>query len=77
MIRRPFPPDHPAAATAAVFAEMLERLNPKLRMRTCPRVIKRARHNSYRVKKPADHGIRHTAPATINLVNLGHHRPAA
>jgi hypothetical protein len=35
-----------------------------------PRVVKRARHNSYRVKKPADHGTRHTGPATIKLVNL-------
>jgi hypothetical protein len=32
-------------------------------------VVKRARHNSYRVKKPGQHGIRHDAPATIKLVN--------
>jgi hypothetical protein len=70
MIRRPFPPDHPAAATAAVFAEMLERLNPKRRMRTCPRVIKRARHNSYRVKRPSDVAVTHTSPPTIKLEGL-------
>jgi hypothetical protein len=45
------------------------RLNPKRRHRTCPRVVKRARHNSYRVKRPGDHGTRHTGPATISLVN--------
>jgi hypothetical protein len=28
------------------------------------------RHNSYRVKLPGDHGIRHPGPATISLVNL-------
>ena len=34
-------------------------LNPGRRRRTYPRVVKRARHNSYRVKKPADKGTRH------------------
>jgi hypothetical protein len=45
-------------------------LNPRRRNRTYPRVIKRARHNSYRVKGPADHGTRHPGPPTIKLVNL-------
>jgi hypothetical protein len=45
-------------------------LNPGRRHRTCPRVIKRARHNSYRVKKPGDTSTRHDGPATIRLVNL-------
>ena len=44
-------------------------LNPKRRHRTYPRVVKRARHNSYRVKRPGDHGARHPGPATISLVN--------
>ena len=39
------------------------------RERTCPRVVKRARHNSYRVKKPGQHATRHDAPATIRLLN--------
>ena len=30
------------------------------RERTYPRVIKRARRNSYWIKKPGDHGTRHT-----------------
>jgi hypothetical protein len=70
MIRRPFPPDRLAAITAAAFAEMLERLNPQRRHRTCPRVIKRARHNSYRVKRPGDVSITHTSPPTIKLDGL-------
>ncbi len=44
------------------------KLNEK-RERSYPRVVKRARHNSYRVKKPGQHGTRHDAPATIKLVN--------
>jgi hypothetical protein len=44
------------------------KLNTK-RERSYPRVVKRARHNSYRVKKPGQHGTRHEAPATIKLVN--------
>jgi len=40
------------------------------RERTYPRVVKRARHNSYRVKRPGDHGIRHSSPPTVRLVNL-------
>jgi hypothetical protein len=33
-------------------------------------VVKRVRHNSYLVKKPADKGTRHDKPPTIVLVNL-------
>jgi hypothetical protein len=32
-------------------------------------VIKRGRHNFYRVKKPGDKNIRHHGPATIRLAN--------
>jgi len=67
VIRRPFPPDHQAAITKTAIAEMLERLNPHRRLRTCPRVIKRARHNSYRVKRPTDTSITHPRPPTIKL----------
>jgi hypothetical protein len=45
-------------------------LSPQRRHRTCPRAVKRARHNSYRVKKPGDTGTRHNNPPTIVLVNL-------
>jgi len=30
-------------------------------------VVKRARHNNYRVKKPDDTGVRHPGPAMINI----------
>jgi hypothetical protein len=40
------------------------------RERTYPRVIKRGRHNAYRVKKPGDHGTQHESPPAITLVNL-------
>jgi len=33
-------------------------------------VIRRARHNSYRVKRPADTGTRYHGPPTLWLVNL-------
>jgi len=32
-------------------------LNPRRRNRSYPRVVKRARHNSYRVKRPGDTGV--------------------
>jgi hypothetical protein len=44
-------------------------LNPRRRHRTWPRAVKRARHNAYRAKKPADHGTRHQGPPTIQLAN--------
>ncbi|MDQ6748740.1 MAG: hypothetical protein M3010_11635 [Candidatus Dormibacteraeota bacterium] len=45
-------------------------LNPARRHRSYPRVVRRARHNSYPIKKPGDTGIRHRGPPTIRLVNL-------
>ncbi len=39
------------------------------RERSYPRVVKRARHNSYRVKKPGDTGARYNGPPTIKLAN--------
>jgi hypothetical protein len=47
----------------------LRNLNPR-RHRSYPRVIRRARHNSYRVKRPGDTGICYHGPPTIRLVNL-------
>jgi hypothetical protein len=44
------------------------KLNPRRRHRSYPRVIKRGRHNSYRIKKPGDTGTRHDGPATIRLI---------
>lgn len=45
-----------------------ELINPERRERTCPRAVKRGRHNSYRVKKPGEPAsTRHHAPATIHI----------
>lgn len=52
-------------------------LNPHRRHRTYPRVVKRARHNSYQVKKSTHTGIRHDGPATITLANLRTAEPRA
>jgi hypothetical protein len=65
------PPGQQAALLAEVSADITrnKNLNPPRRHRTYPRVIKRGRYNSYRVKKPGDHGTRHTGPPTIRLAN--------
>jgi hypothetical protein len=47
-------------------------LNPPRRHRTYPRVVKRARHNHYRVKHDSDTGTRHTSPPTITLIDHHH-----
>jgi hypothetical protein len=41
----------------------------KRRERSYPRVVKRARHNHYAVRKPGQHGVRHDAPPTVKLCN--------
>jgi hypothetical protein len=43
-------------------------LNSK-RERSCPRVVKRARHSHFPVKKPGQHSVRHDGPPTIVLAN--------
>ena len=69
MIRRPFPPDQQHSLQRAI-ADITspQHLNTR-RERTYPRAVKRARHNSYPVKKPGQHGTRHDATATIKLAN--------
>jgi hypothetical protein len=66
-----FPPDHAAVLRDQIAADITrtKNLNPRRRHRTYPRVVKRGRHNSYRIKKPADYGTRHDGPATIRLAN--------
>jgi len=51
------------------MADITRKKNLNLRRRTYPRVVKCARRNSYRVKKPGDTGIRHNGPPTIRLAN--------
>lgn len=68
-----FPPQRLAAAlteTISEISEIGERPNRKRRNRTCPRVVKRARHNSYRVKRRTDKIIRHAGPADIRILAL-------
>jgi hypothetical protein len=71
-----FPPEHHERILATVMAGITrtKHLNPGRRHRTCPRVIKRARHHSCRVKRPGGHGTRHSGPATIKLASP--HLPA-
>ena len=67
---RLFPPEGTAQALARIMADITRKrnLNPSRRHRTYPRVIKRSRHNTYRVKKPGDLGTRHHGPPAITLV---------
>jgi hypothetical protein len=70
-----FPPEQQERLLAAVMADITDRrnLNPARRHRSYPRMIKRARHNSYRVKRPGDTGVRHDGPAAVCLANPRHH----
>ncbi|MEU8192324.1 hypothetical protein AB0C10_00925 [Microbispora amethystogenes] len=72
MMLRIFPPDRQERVVERLKKDITRKknLNPKRRDRSYPRVVKRARHNSYRVKRPGDVGVRHDGPATIDLVNL-------
>jgi len=55
-------------ALPAVLAEIADRPNPERRHRSCLRAVKRARHNSYPVKKPGQAAsTRHPGPATIHF----------
>jgi hypothetical protein len=75
---RSFPPDQQNGARTAIKASIAAKrnINPPHRHRTYPRVVKRARHNSDRVKRTSDQGIRHGGPPTIKLANL-HRRTLA
>jgi hypothetical protein len=67
-----FPPDQARRSLTAVMADITSprNLNPARRHRSYPRVTRRARRNSYRVKRPGDTGTRYHGPPTIRLVNL-------
>ena len=67
---RLFPPEHAQRILARIMADITSENNLNTRReRSYPRVVKRARHNSYRVKKPGDNGARHDGPPTIQLAN--------
>src|SRR5215471_18046052 len=65
--RRTFPPEHRKRALTEAIAEINERRTKGRRNRTTPRVIRRARHNCYIVKKPHHRGTVHHRPPTIHL----------
>jgi hypothetical protein len=66
--RRAFPPGDWTEHLPRVLAELGRKPLPARRHRTCPRAVKRARHNSYRVKKPDEPAsTRHPGPATIRF----------
>ena len=67
-----FPPEDWDRVLPHVLAEITRKTNPERRERSYPRVVKRARHNSYRVKRPGDTGTRHTGPPTTNIRALNH-----
>ncbi len=70
--RRISPPPNWIEVLPAILADITRHTNPARRDRTCPRAVKRARHNGYRVKKrdePAS--TRHNGPATVHLHRLG------
>lgn len=51
-----------------ILADIADRPNTERRHRSCPRAVKRARHNSYPVKKPDQAAsTRHPGPATIQF----------
>ena len=56
------------SAEREAIEEILERPNPVRRERSCPRKVKRARHNSYFVKQPEEKNIAHSSPPTIRLL---------
>ena len=61
--RRVFPPKRLATALKETTDEIIERPNPPRRDRTYPRVIKRYRAHSHRIKRSTDHGQRYNSPA--------------
>ncbi len=63
---------------AAIMADVTRKqnLNSQRPHRTYPRAVKRARHNSYRVKRASDQGTCHTGPSAIKLINLRIYRLA-
>ena len=67
-----FPPDQARQVTGRDHGRHHQPAQPQPSPadRSYPRVVRRARHNSYRVKRPGDTGTRHTRPPAIRLVNL-------
>jgi hypothetical protein len=70
-VPRVFPPEDWHGVLPHVLAAITRRIIPRRRHRTCPRAVKRGRHNHYPVKKPSHRSsTRHTGPLTINIHRL-------
>jgi DDE family transposase/transposase IS4-like protein len=65
-----FPPKRLTTALKETTHEITERPNPPRRHRTYPRVIKRYRAHSHRIKRPTDHGQLHNGPAKIHIFKV-------
>ena len=65
-----FSPDRLANCTRHAVAEIRQRPNPARRLRTCPRVTKRANRSKFPRKHLGHNNIRHRAPPEIGLINL-------
>jgi hypothetical protein len=51
-----------------VLADITDKINPPRRDRSCPRAVKQARHNSYRVKTTDEpSSTHHDSPPTIHI----------
>jgi hypothetical protein len=50
------------------IGEIVQRLNPPRRHRSCPRAVKRGRLKNQRAKRAADRNIAHDNPAEIRLL---------
>lgn len=72
MVLRIFPPEQEERIVARLKKDITrsKHLNRARRHRSYPRVVKRARHNSYRVKRAGDVGVRHAGPPAVSLANL-------
>ncbi|MGH3832041.1 MAG: IS4 family transposase [Pseudonocardiaceae bacterium] len=65
-----FSPRKLATALTETINEITERPNPPRRHRTYPRVIKRYRAHSHRIKRTTDHGQLHTNPPKIHIFKV-------
>ncbi len=65
-----FPPKRLTAALKETTDEIIERPNPPRQDRTYPRVAKRYRAHSHRIKRTTDHGQLHNGPAKIHIFKV-------
>jgi hypothetical protein len=68
--RRVFPPNRLATRLRQAIAEILQRPNPAKRLRTYPRVTKRASGSKFPRKRLDHNNIRHRSPPDIQLTRL-------